>query len=66
MTLNINELVDINDIKIDNTLPKPERINEYRRQIKDPHHYKCGGLTVKAKFSDNGVTLEDCLQSLIT
>ena len=61
-----NELVDIRDISVDKSLPKEERIAEYVRQIKDPYCFKCGNFTVKARFADNGVTLEECLQRLLT
>lgn len=59
-------LVDIQDVDVDKTLSKKERIAEFLRQIKDPYHFKCGKFTVTAKFADNGVTLEDCLQRIIT
>lgn len=61
-----NELVDIRDILVDKNLSKEERIAEYVRQIKDPYCFKCGNFTVRARFADNGVTLEDCLQRLLT
>ena len=61
-----NELVDIRDISVDKSLPKEERIAEYVRQIKDPYCFKCGNFTVRARFADNGVTLEECLQRLLT
>jgi hypothetical protein len=47
-------------------MPQSERISEYNRQIKDPCNYKCGGITVKAKFANNGVSIEDCLQSMVS
>ena len=61
-----NELVDIRDISVDKSLSKEERIAEYIRQIKDPYCFKCGKFTVRARFANNGVTLEDCLQRLLT
>ncbi|SHJ88877.1 hypothetical protein SAMN02745975_03148 [Geosporobacter subterraneus DSM 17957] len=61
-----NELVDIRDISVDKNLSKEERIAEYVRQIKDPYNFKCGNFTVWVRFADNGVTLEDCLQRLLT
>ncbi len=59
-----HDLVDIRDIAVDKNLPREERIAEYVRQIKDPYHFKCGDFTVCARFAQNGVTLEDCLQRL--
>ncbi len=34
---NPDTLVDINDISVNKDLPKPERIKEYIRQIKNPY-----------------------------
>lgn len=62
---NPDTLVDINDISINKDLPKPERIKEYIRQIKNPYCFKCGNFVVTAKYSDKGLSIEDCLQSII-
>ena len=58
--------VDIQDVSVDQNLSKKERVAEFLRQIKDPYHFKCGKFTVTAKFADSGITLEDCLQRIIT
>ncbi len=58
-------LVDINDISVNKDLPKPERIKEYIRQIKNPYCFKCGNFVVTAKYSDKGLSIEDCLQSIV-
>lgn len=65
VSVSINELVDINDVTVDKSLPKKERISEFVRQIKNPYCFKCGNFVVKARFSDNGISLEDCLQSIL-
>ena len=62
---NTESLVDINDISVDKNLPKSERIKEYIRQIKNPYCFKCGDFVVKARHSNNGLSIEDCLQSII-
>lgn len=62
---NSDTLVDINDISVNKDLPKPERIKEYIRQIKNPYRFKCGNFVVTAKYSDKGLSIEDCLQSII-
>ena len=58
-------LVDINDISVNKDLPKPERIKEYIRQIKNPYCFKSGNFVVTAKYSDKGLSIEDCLQSIV-
>lgn len=68
MSENINksDLVDIRDVKVDKSLPKNERIAQFVRQIKDPYHFKCGKFTITAKYTNNGPTIEDCLQRIMT
>ena len=61
----ISSKIDINDISVDKDLPKPERIKEYIRQIKNPYCFKCGNFVVKARYQNAGLSIEDCLQSII-
>lgn len=65
IAVNIPELVDIRDVHVDKDLPKQERIAEFVRQIKDPHHFRCGKFEVTARFAADGPTLEECLQRII-
>lgn len=59
------DLVDIRDVHVNKDLPRQERIAEFKRQIKDPYHYRCGDFIVTASFANNGRTLEDCLQGIL-
>jgi len=63
--INMDELVDIRDVYVDKALPKTERVTEFVRQIKNPHHFRCGKFTVTARFAEDGPTLEECLQRII-
>ena len=58
-------LADIRDVSVDQTRPKEERIAEFLRQIKNPYCFRCGKFTVRAKYADNGVSLEDCLKQIL-
>ena len=58
-------LVDIRDVSVDQSLPKEERIAEFLRQIKNPYCFRCGKFTVRARFDENGVSLEDCLKQIL-
>ena len=60
-----DDLVDIKDVCVNKELPKDKRIAEYIRQIKNPYYFKCGKYTVRARFSENGPSLEECLQRLV-
>lgn len=54
-------LVDIRDVKIDEKLPREERLASFLRQIKNPYCYRCGKAVVKVSFANTNVTLEDKL-----
>ena len=60
------ELIDVRNVSVDKTLARHERIAEYLRQIKNPYHFKCGEFTITASFAEDGPTLEDCLQRMMT
>jgi len=59
------ELVEITTININKDLPQQERYAEFKRQIKDLHNYKSGELTVRAVYSKNRVSIEDCLRGMM-
>lgn len=61
-----DELVDINDVKIDINQTKEEKIKSFINQIKNPYCYKCGKVTIKISFSDNGKSLEDLMSDYIS
>ena len=65
-TISLDELADIRDVKVDSTLSQRERVIDYRRQIKDPLHYRCGTMKVNANFATNGKGIEDCLRPCVT
>ena len=65
LTVSADELVDINDVKVSKDLSKQERIAEFIKQIKNPYCFKCGNFFVKARYTDNGLSMEDCLQSIM-
>ncbi len=52
-------LVDVNTIRIDDSLSKEERLAEYIRQVKNPYCFRVGKMTVKCTFSDDGISLQE-------
>ena len=61
-TVDPETLVDITDVKIDESLPKEQRFADFLRQIKKPYCFRCGQTVVKLNFADTDTTLEDCLK----
>jgi len=58
------DFVDIRDVSVDPKLPKPEKIAEYNRQIKDPEHYRCNNFMVTAIYPKSAPTIEERLKEL--
>lgn len=61
-TVSRDDLIDIRDVKIDQELPKEERIKQFIKQIKNPYCFKVGNVVVKTEFADTDVTLDDRLE----
>ena len=57
----VTEPVDITTVKIDPSLDKEERIEDYIQQIKNPYIFKVNGMTVKISFSGKR-KLEECIR----
>ena len=64
-TVDPDTLVDVNTIKIDESLPREERIKDYLRQVKNPYCFKVGDVIVKCSYSDDGVTLQERFEQLV-
>lgn len=64
-TVDPSTLVDIDDVKIDVTKPKNERILDFVRQIKNPYCYKCGKTIVKVSYTNTERTFEEIFKSII-
>ena len=58
-TVDPETLVDVTQIKIDESLSKEERVKEFLRQVKNPYCFRVGNMIVKNVYSDDGVSLRD-------
>jgi hypothetical protein len=59
-----DQLVDLRSVSIDKSLPVPERMRTFVKQIKNPYLFKVDDITVKVEFS-SGKSLEDSLLSFL-
>lgn len=64
-TIDQDDLVDISTVKIDQSLPRDERIADYIRQVKNPYCYRSGDVVVRISFAQTEATLEDRLLSYL-
>ena len=60
-----NELVDINDVNIDESLPMYERICSYIDQVKNPYCYKVGNIVVKVDYTEDAPTFIELFERMI-
>ena len=54
------ELSELTDIEIDDSLPVEERVRSLLLQTKNPYFYSYNGIVVKMSFAEKQ-TLEDCI-----
>lgn len=55
---------NIDDLIIDPTLPKRERIKSYLEQMENPYVYEDNGTTVRLKFAETNESLTDRILSV--
>ena len=60
----LEELVDIREIRIDESLPPEKRIQSYLEQIKDPYNFRVGKVKVHCTFTKNGPSKIACSLAL--
>ncbi len=60
-----DNLVDIRTVTVDKTLPQTKRLADFIRQIGNPYRFRCGDMIVNIRFTENGPTMEECLQGIL-
>ena len=55
----MNNLVDIQDIKINPNYSKEQKIEQYVKDIKDPYRFKIDDMIINIEFSDSEFSLQD-------
>ena len=58
------ELVDIRTVKVRTDLPLKERMLDFKQQIKDPRHFRCGKYTVSLGFDPSGRSAQEIIGDL--
>ena len=64
--IDISELVDIRDVKIDKNKPYPIRIISYINQIKHPYCFRVGDVKVRVSYAGKDDSLNDSFTALIS
>ena len=63
--IDINEVDEITNIKIDRRKSSNERILDFLNEVKNPYIFKVNGKLVRIRFSDTEKTADDCLTSVL-
>lgn len=63
--MNKADLVDIQDVIVDKSLPKEERIADFIRQVRNPYLCKCGNMVIQSVFVDTDVSLAERLAQFL-
>lgn len=66
MAVDPSTLVDIQDVKIDITRTREERIRQYLDQIKNPRYCKCDDTIIKLNYPDTNITINDIIDNHIS
>ena len=63
--VDIDEVDDLNEIRISRRKSKEERIIDFISKTKNPYIFKTNGRLVKIEFTDNGRKAEDAITNVI-
>ena len=64
-TVKPEDVADIQQIKIDGTLPQQEMRKEFIRQVGNPYCFRVGKIIVKSSYSGDGVSLNERFEELL-
>lgn len=63
--VNIDEVDEITEIKIDKRKSSNERILDFLNIVKNPYIFKVNGKLVRIRFSETNKTADDCLTDVL-
>lgn len=63
--INIDEVKDISEIKLNRKKNSKERIIDFLKQIENPYVFKVNDKLVKIEFSKNSKIAENCIENVI-
>lgn len=58
-TVDISELTDLREIKIDTSQPVEKKLEAFARQTKNVYVNRMGDYVIKVKFQESGATIDD-------
>lgn len=64
-TVDKSNLVDLSKVKIDETLPVPERVASFIQQIGNPYCFRIGNVAVKVVYQPEGPTFQQNMENIL-
>ena len=64
-TVDISDLSDLRDIKIDTSLPEEKKLYWFARQTKNVYINRVGDYVVKVRFQQEGATIDDKMEEYL-
>lgn len=65
MQIDHNQLVDIQEVVINQSDSKKQKIESYIKQIKNPYCFKVGKVIVKVSFTEGGGPFQEHLENAL-
>lgn len=65
-TVKREELEDLNQIEIDESLPLSKRVQEFINKIKNPYCFRVGEMVVKVSYQDEGPSFQQTMEDMFT
>jgi len=60
-----NSLVDLQEIRIDHSLPIEQRVKDFVEKVKNPYCFKVGDVVVKVDFNHEGNSFEEQFEKML-
>ena len=63
--VDIEQLTDIRNIKIDKNLSQEKRQAQFLKQVGNPYLLRKGSMMIKVSFANNGLSMEQAFENLL-
>ena len=65
INVDIEQLTDIRNIKIDKNLSQEKRQAQFLKQVGNPYLLRRGSMIIKVSFANNGLAMEQAFENLL-
>ena len=63
--VDIKDMPDMAEIKIDKSLSQEERQKQYLDKVGNPYLIRIGNMKIKVRFANNGISMEQAFENLL-